>query len=92
VILPARAPGHEAVAEIDEAAQRHEWEEYGLLEAHAVGSTRLLLEDASLADVGTEPHVRPVQEHGLAEKAAFELDVAAQLAAFDGDRTFAAYL
>ena len=53
MVLAAGTAGHEAVAEVDEAAQGDEREEDGLLEADAVGAVGLLLQQAALA------HLRP---------------------------------
>ena len=92
VIPSRRATGHEAVAEVDEAAERHEGEEDGLLEAHAVGAAGFLLEDARLAHLRAEAEVRLLEKNRLAKVTALELSPGPELAVLDRHGAFAADL
>ncbi len=59
VVLAAGAAGHQAVAEVDQAPERDEGKQDGLLEADAVGAVGLLLQEAAFADLGTRDPCSP---------------------------------
>ena len=85
VIIPTGSPCHQAVTEVDETAERHEWEEDGLFEADAMGPASLFFQDGSFTDMGSEPHVRFIKKYGSAEIAAFELYILPYLTVFNGN-------
>ena len=88
VVLAACASGHQAVAEVDQAAERHKREQDGLLQSDAMGAAGLLLQNGALADVCAHAHVRFLQEDGPAEETALQFNPGPELTIFDGRRGF----
>jgi len=83
VIAAAGPAGHQAVAEIDQAAQRDKGKEDGLFQADAVGAACFLLQEAAFPDVRAHPQICLVQENRFAEESSLQLDTLPELAVLD---------
>ena len=58
VIFRPGTPGHQAIAEIDQAAQRNVREQDGLLQPHRVGSAGTFFENRALSHMGARSNGR----------------------------------
>jgi len=83
VIAAAGAAGHQAVAEIDQAAQRDKGKEDGLFQTDAMGAACFFLQEASFPHVRAHSQVCLVQENRFAEESSLQLDARAELAVLD---------
>ncbi len=70
VVAAAGASGHQAVAEVDQAAQGHERKQDGLLQPHRVGNPGLLFQDGTGPHMGARTGLGPFQKNGIFKEAA----------------------
>ena len=89
--LAARATRHEAVAKIDEAAGSNEREKDRLLESNRMRRVGFLFQKCAGAYMGGTSNVRAVKKGGSGEVTAFEGDIPAELALFNGGRRLRTY-
>ena len=88
--MRGRPASHQAVAQIHEASSGHIGHQQRLFETHRMAAANLFFQQRSGPDVGSRAKGCAIQQSGLADPSAVDLDIAAELAAIQRHRCFPA--